>query len=224
LIIGGSSGIGRALSVSLSQENQVFATYRNNPVDSAEIRYFFHDVNEALDVSQLPETLDGLCYCPGSIVLKPFQRMKPEQFTEDYQLQLVGAVRVIQDVLPRLKASGNASIVLFSTVAVQTGFNFHSVVSASKGALEGLTRALAAEFAPGIRVNCIAPSLTQTPLASKMTATPEKVEAHAQRHPMKRIGQAKDIAETAAFLLGSKSSWMTGQVIHLDGGMSSLRV
>ena len=123
-----------------------------------------------------------------------------------------------------MKKSTNASIVLFSTVAVQTGFSFHSQVSASKGALEGMAKALAAEFAPLIRVNCIAPSLTDTPLSASMLNSDQKKQANAQRHPLKRIGTVEDPANMAEFLLSAKSSWMTGQIIHVDGGMSSLRV
>jgi NAD(P)-dependent dehydrogenase (short-subunit alcohol dehydrogenase family) len=112
---------------------------------------------------------------------------------------------------------------MFSTVAVQTGFNFHSQVSVSKGAIEGLTRALAAELAPTIRVNCIAPSLTNTALASKLLNTEDKIEANAQRHPLKRIGQVSDLANAAKFLLSEDSSWVTGQVVHIDGGMSTIK-
>ncbi|MEP6597760.1 MAG: SDR family oxidoreductase, partial [Ginsengibacter sp.] len=117
----------------------------------------------------------------------------------------------------------NASIVLFSTVAVQTGLPFHAQVAASKGALEGLTKALAAEFAPKIRVNCIAPSLTDTPLASSLLNTGQKAEANAQRHPLKRIGTTADIANLAEFILSDKASWITGQIIHVDGGISTLK-
>jgi NAD(P)-dependent dehydrogenase (short-subunit alcohol dehydrogenase family) len=142
---------------------------------------------------------------------------------EDYHLQVLGAIKVIQNILPKLKSAENASIVLFSTVAVQLGFNFHTQVSTSKGALEGLTRALAAELAPVVRVNAIAPSLTDTPLAHKLLNNEEKKEVNGQRHPLKRIGHPKDIAEMAAFLLAEKSSWMTGQIIHVDGGISSIK-
>ena len=138
-------------------------------------------------------------------------------------MQVLGAIKAIQMVLPILKKSEQASILLFSTVAVQSGFNFHSQVSVSKGAIEGLTKSLAAELAPSIRVNAIAPSLTDTPLAAKLLNTDQKREANAQRHPLKRIGTAEDIAETAAFLLSRKSSWITGQIIHVDGGMSSIK-
>lgn len=142
---------------------------------------------------------------------------------EDYNIQVMGAVRSIQKALPALKNSEDASIVLFSTVAVQNGFNFHSQISASKGAIEGLTRALAAEFAPGLRVNCIAPSLTDTPLASKLLNSDAKRKMNEERHPLKRIGRSEDIASMASFLLSDKSGWITGQIMHVDGGMSSIR-
>ena len=181
-------------------------------------------LDENPDFSFLPDTLDGLVYCPGAVSLKPFARIKPEDFVSDYNLQLIGAVKVIQACLSKLKNSAQASVVLFSTVAVQTGFNFHSLVASSKGAVEGLTKALAAEFAPKIRVNCIAPSITDTPLAHALLNTSEKKEVNAQRHPLKKIGKPEDIAHLAEFLLSEKSSWITGQVLHADGGMSSLKV
>jgi NAD(P)-dependent dehydrogenase (short-subunit alcohol dehydrogenase family) len=143
---------------------------------------------------------------------------------QDYQLQVIGAIKIIQQVLPRLKNASSASIVFFSTVAVQTGFNFHSIVAASKGAIEGLTKALSAELAPKIRVNCIAPSITNTPLASNLLNSEEKIAANAQRHPLKRIGRAEDLASLACFLLSDRSSWITGQIIHADGGMSAIKL
>lgn len=163
-------------------------------------------------------------YCPGTINLKSFSRIGPEEFIADYRLQLVGAVKVIQACLPKLKNAASSSVVLFSTVAVQTGFPFHSLVASSKGAVEGFTKALAAEFAPKIRVNCIAPSITDTPLAKNLLSSEEKKEASAQRHPLKRIGKPEDLAVLAEFLLSEKSSWITGQVLHIDGGISSLKV
>lgn len=226
LIIGGSSGIGEAITKELSQNgNSVYASYKNNEKKSdINLQYFYLDVlNTEQDFSFLPDTIDGLVYCPGAILLKPFARISPEDFIQDYQLQVIGAIKIIQQVLPHLKKSNAASIVLFSTVAVQTGFNFHSVVAASKGAIEGLTKALAAELAPKIRVNCIAPSITNTNLASILLNTEEKIEANAQRHPLKRIGNPIDLANLACFLLSDLSSWITGQIIHADGGMSSIK-
>ena len=225
-IVGASSGIGKAIAEDLAKAgHQVYATYNKNPCsDQENLKYYFLDVlSENSDLSFLPEKLDGMAYCPGSIVLKPFHRIKAEDFVNDYQLQTIGAIKTIQAALPKLKDSGNSSIVLFSTLAVQTGLNFHSMVASSKGAIEGLSRALAAEFAPSIRVNCIAPSLTDTPLASSLLNTEEKKLANAQRHPLKRIGSAEDISNLACYLLSDKSSWMTGQILHLDGGMSTLK-
>lgn len=228
LVIGASSGIGKELAGFLVRSgHKVYGTYFRHEMTSGEtsLEYHFLDVNDKeLNFDFLPESLEGLVYCPGSINLKPFHRIKPEEFLEDYQLQVIGAIKSIQAVLPRLKKSGKASIVLFSTVAVQSGFNFHSQVSASKGAIEGLAKALAAEFAPTIRVNCIAPSLTDTPLAEKLLNTEEKKVANAQRHPMKRLGNPEDLAHMTEFLLSEKSSWITGQVLHVDGGISTLRV
>lgn len=228
LIIGASSGIGQALAKQLIlDQHHVYGTFNKttsvSPDGFAKIQPL-NVLDENLDFSFLPDALDGLVYCPGAVNLKPFARIKPEDFVSDYQLQLVGAVKVIQACLPKLKNSVNASLVLFSTVAVQTGFNFHSLVASSKGAVEGLTKALAAEFAPKIRVNCIAPSITDTPLAAALLNTDEKKEANAQRHPLKKIGKTQDLANLASFLLSEKSSWITGQVLHADGGMSSLRV
>ncbi|MBL7764918.1 MAG: SDR family oxidoreductase [Chitinophagaceae bacterium] len=226
LLIGASSGIGRELALQLSAEgHMVWATWcHNERPNEPHINYFrFDTMNEAFNPEHLPEQLDGLVYCPGSIQLKPFARLSSEIFVNDFQLNVIGAVKVIQTVLPRLKKSDRSSVVLFSTVAVQTGMTFHASVAASKGAIEGLTRSLAAELAPAINVNCIAPSLTDTPLASGLLNTSEKQLAAAQRHPLKRIGSAEEIASLAAFLLSEKSRWMTGQIIHADGGMGSLK-
>ncbi len=225
LIIGGSSGIGLELVKLLSQENQVYATYNSNEAFSSKENYIkFNALTDEFDLSSLPSEIHGLAYLPGSIQLKPFSRFKTEDFLKDYELQVIGAVKVIQTLLPRLKAGGSSSIVLFSTVAVNTGFNFHSLVASSKGAIQGLTKALAAEFAPTIRVNAIAPSITNTPLAANLLNSAEKIDANAARHPMKSIGEPQDIAKLASFLLSEESKWMTGQIIQLDGGMSSLRI
>ena len=226
VVIGGSSGIGRELVQLLEKEgNNVFATYHENVINSqGNIRYQKLDVlSDTLDLESLPEQIDGLVYCPGSINLKPFKRFSDDDFINDFKLQVVGATRVIKSLLPKLTKAGNSSIVLFSTIAVQNGFNFHSQVAASKGAIEGLTRSLSAEFAPKIRVNAIAPSLTDTPLADKFLNTPQKMEAQAEKNPLKKVGTARDIAEAATYLLSNKSSWITGQILHVDGGYSTIK-
>ena len=227
VIIGASSGIGKQLANQLLKSDvQVFGTFyktENTELEGNISLHYLNVLDENPDLSFLPDVIDGLAYCPGSINLKPFSRIKTDEFLQDYQLQVLGAVKIIQALLPKLKKANNASVVLFSTVAVQTGFNYHSIVSASKGAIEGLTRALAAELAPNIRVNCIAPSITDTPLATTLLSTDDKKTANAQRHPLKKIGSAEDIANMAEFLLTDKSAWITGQIFSVDGGMSSLR-
>jgi len=228
LIIGASSGIGKALANQLADAgHQVFGTYNSTEPDSENASIHYHPLNvmeEHLSFDFLPDSLAGVVYCPGSINLRPFERIKPFDFSNDYHLQVLGAIKTIQGVVSRLKSTENASIVLFSTVAVQTGLPFHTQVAASKGAIEGLTKALAAEYAPKIRVNCIAPSLTDTPLAATLVNSEQKREANAQRHPLKRIGSAEDLAHMAAFLLSDKSSWISGQILHVDGGYSTLKV
>jgi NAD(P)-dependent dehydrogenase (short-subunit alcohol dehydrogenase family) len=228
LIIGGSSGIGLQLTKQLAESGQqVIATFNKTAPSVVNPLITYHHLNvldATVSLDFLPEELDGLVYCPGSIHLRSFERIKPADFEADYRLQVVGAINLIQMVLPRLKKSAGASIVLFSTIAVQTGLPFHSQVAASKGAIEGLTKALAAEYAPKIRINCIAPSLTDTPLAASLLNTEQKKEANATRHPLKRIGTTEDIANMAEFLLSPKAGWITGQILHIDGGMSSLKV
>ncbi len=227
LIIGGSRGIGRELANQLAQSGkQVIATFNiNKPAEyHPHIQYHHLDVldeNAALDF--IPPELTGLVYCPGTINLRPFERIKPADFETDYKIQVIGAIRIMQAALPALKKAVNGSIVLFSSVAAKTGLPFHTQVAASKGAIEGLTKALAAEYAPSIRVNCIAPSLTDTPLAASLLNTEQKRQANAGRHPLKRTGTTEDIANMAAFLLSEKASWITGEILHVDGGMSSLK-
>lgn len=219
LIIGGSSGIGLKLAELLTSKNHhvIDASRRSDELP-------FNALTDTLDISTLPDPLHGLVYCPGSITLKPFHRLTDQEFLDDFHLNILGAVKAIRSVLPLLKIPEQSSIVLFSTVAVSQGMPFHASVATAKGAVEGLAKSLAAEFAPKIRVNVIAPSLTDTPLAAKLLSTEEKKRASGERHPLKRIGTAEDIANLAGFLLSSESSWITGQIIQVDGGISSLTI
>ena len=229
LIIGGSSGIGLEITKQLAnQGHHIFVASRTSDKipNSDNIHHIKFDVTaEDLPTDQLPESLDGLAYCPGTINLKPFRQIKKEDFEHDLKINLSGAVQSIQTVFGRLrKSSGTASIVLFSTVAVQTGMPYHASIASAKGAVEGLTRSLAAEFAPNICVNCIAPSLTNTPLAERLLSSEEKQKASNERHPLKRFGEPNDIASIACFLLNESATWITGQILHVDGGISSVKL
>ncbi len=226
LLIGGSYGIGLAIAKELQYENKVFIASRTNETikDMNVTHIPFDATTDILDTSQLPEVIDGLVYCPGSINLRPFRGLKPESFELDLQVNFISLVKVIQSVLPNLTAANQSSIVLFSSVAASMGMPFHTSVAAAKGAIEGFAKALAAEYAPKIRVNVIAPSLTDTPLAEKFLSSDDKKEKSAQRHPLKRVGTPEDMAQMASFLLSEKSSWISGQIFHVDGGMSTLLV
>lgn len=226
VVVGGTKGIGKQLVDALTGYNRfVIARSQDELLLNEQTTFLPGDVTApSIDISGLPDVIDGLVYCPGSINLKPFHRLTEADFLNEWQLNFMGAVKIIQQLLPALKKAETPSIVLFSTVAVQTGMPFHASIAAAKGAIEGLTRSLAAELAPKIRVNCIAPSLVQTSLAEKLTNTPEKIEAGGKRHALQRIGQPNDIAAMAEFLLSDKAAWITGQVLHIDGGMSTLKV
>ncbi|MDB4358621.1 SDR family oxidoreductase [Verrucomicrobiales bacterium] len=227
LVIGGNSGVGNELIKQLAAKgDHVIAGARDDREISKVSGVTFHPF-DALDrgaTLNLPEKLDGVVYCPGTIQLKPFHRVTDEDFDQELQVNFFGAINVIRQALPALKKSESASVVLFSTVAVDTGIPFHSGISSAKGALEGLMRTMAAEFAPDIRVNCLALSLTDTALAANLLSTEEKRKASAQRHPMKRIGDPAEVAQAAGFLLGKDSGFMTGQVMKIDGGISTIKI
>jgi 3-oxoacyl-[acyl-carrier protein] reductase len=226
VLIGGSYGIGLAIAKEMQNENNVFIACRTNEnISELKVTYIPFDASiDTLDTSKLPEVIDGLVYCPGSINLRPFKGIKPESFEADFQINFMSMVKIIQTVLPNLTASNQSSIVLFSSVAATMGMPFHTSVAAAKGAIEGFAKALAAEYAPKIRVNVIAPSLTDTPLADKFLNNDVKREKSAERHPLKRFGTSEDMAQMASFLLSEKSSWISGQIFHVDGGMSTLLV
>jgi NAD(P)-dependent dehydrogenase (short-subunit alcohol dehydrogenase family) len=228
LIVGGSSGIGFEIVKHLAADgHRVYVGSRSNRelVEIANVRHVPMDITaESLNLDVLPESLQGLAYCPGTIRLKPFQRLSMDDFLEDFNLNLLGAVKVIQGSLKKLRKSPQgASVVLFSTVAAKIGMPFHASIASAKAAVEGFARSLAAEFAPRIRVNVIAPSLTDTPLAKDLLSSEQKRQGSADRHPLKRIGTSQEIAQLAVHLLSDEGSWMTGQIFHIDGGMSSVR-
>lgn len=225
LIVGGSSGIGRSLvDQLLAADHTVHVWARERRDLPTEVGFTSIDVtSDAADYKgALPEVVDGLVYCPGSIDLRSFRSLKPEAFREAFELNVVGAVRCLQAAERSLKKSEQASVVLFSTVAVQRGMPFHAAIASAKGAIEGLARSLAAEYAPKIRVNAIAPSLTDTPLAEKLLSTDDKREASAKRHPLNRVASADEIASMAAYLLSDRAAFITGQVIGMDGGLGAI--
>ena len=165
--------------------------------------------------------LNGLAYCVGSIDLKPLKLTKKSDFMQSFNLNLISATEIIKSTSDNLKQN-KGSIVLFSTVAVKKGFTNHSIVASAKGAVEGLTVSLAAEFAPNIRVNCIAPSLTKSKISNFLLKNEKIAEGIAKMHPLKRLGEGSDSSAVAHFLLGENSSWITGQIFGVDGGRSSL--
>ena len=228
VVIGGSSGIGLDITRLLTQSNQRVTVVSRSVPPSNELKAVRHvplDVTrDDIGEGSLPDRIQGLVYCPGSIRLRPFHRLKAEDFLADFEISLLGAVKAIQACLPALKrVDAPGSIVLFSTVAVKTGMPFHASIASAKGAVEGLTRSLAAELAPKIRVNAIAPSLTDTNLAKALLSDKGKRSAAAERHPLKRIGNPADIAAAAKFLLDDSASWITGQIVAVDGGMGAIR-
>ena len=224
-VIGGTSGIGRATVARLMEDgHQVHAACRE-PAKLTDLGLVAQSFDATAPGALVwPARLDGFVYFPGTIALRPFHRLTPEDFQRDLQVNLFGAIAALQSALPALKASGDASVVLFSTVAVAQGMPMHASIAAAKGAVEGLARSLAAEWAPAIRVNVIAPSLTDTPLASPLLNSDAKREAAAKRHPLQQVGRAEDLAALVAHLLSGQARFLTGQVLRADGGLSSVRL
>lgn len=228
LIAGGNSGIGLSVIKLLNQggANIYIVARKRSDEWPANVNYIEADVTGNLDqlAAFLPQTLDGLVYAIGSINLKPFSRLTTDDFLNDFTLNVLGAMRIVQQSLKQLKGAASASIILMSSVAAKIGMPYHASVAAAKGALEGFALSLSAELASqNIRVNVVAPSLTDTPMAQNLLNTPEKKEASAKRHPIGRYGNPEDISEAIVFLLSDKSTWITGQIIGVDGGMGSLK-
>lgn len=230
LIIGGTSGIGLQTAKLLQEKGAYVIVASRKQSEEAEALNLYHlplDVLRFDDgfLSKLPDELHGLVYCPGNIKLKPFERLQADDFRNDFELNVMGAVQVLKAVVPRLKKAAGASVVLFSTVAAQLGMPYHTSIATAKAAVQGLVVSLAAEYATSqIRFNAIAPSLTNTPLAGNLLGSPEKTEAAARRHPLGRIGTPQDMGSAVLFLLSEDSGWITGQILHIDGGMSSVKL
>ena len=228
LVVGGSSGIGLSLIKMLaSQGAQLYNASRTQSDDWPEgVIHIPVDVLSDMNIlsESLPENLHGLVYAVGSINLKPFSRYTDDDFLSDYKLNVIGAARCIQLAYKSLRKAAGASIVLLSSVAARTGMPYHASIAAAKGGVESLALSLAAEFAAqNIRVNVVAPSLTDTPLAGNLLSTSEKREASAKRHPLGRIGTPEDISASISFLLSEQSGWISGQILGVDGGMGNLK-
>ncbi|PQJ32812.1 oxidoreductase [Nonlabens arenilitoris] len=225
LLIGGSHGIGNAIVQHMYQNNNIYVASRENEnLPDGVTHINFDALTDELDTTALPESLDGFVYCPGSINLKPFKMLKQKHFEDDMNINFFSMLKVTRTVLPLLTKEGTSSMVYFSTVAVGTGMPFHTSVAAAKGAIEGFAKALAAEYAPTVRVNVIAPSLVDTPLAGRLLNNDAKKEKMGEMHPLKRVGTPDDIASVAAFLLEQNTGWITGQVIGVDGGKGTLNL
>lgn len=223
IVIGGSKGIGNAIVTSLLSSHKVVNISRTAPEESHDnLTHYNCDIikDELPDIDEA----DGLVYCPGSINLKPINRLSIEDFKNDFEINVLGAVKSIQKYLPILKDGTNPSIVLFSTVASKLGMPFHASVAASKSAVEGLTKSLGAELAPTIRVNAIAPTVTDTDLASKLLRNDRMIENMKERHPLKKYLQPKEVADMATFLLSDKAASMSGQIFEMDCGIVSFKI
>jgi NAD(P)-dependent dehydrogenase (short-subunit alcohol dehydrogenase family) len=227
IIVGGSRGIGAATAKqAMAAGNTVTVLSRTRPDFEVSQWLAWDALSPDTSVfSQIEGAVDGLVYAPGSILLKPFNRFTDAEFEQDFQLNVMGAVRSIRALISQLKQSDSASIILYSTAASRIGMPYHASIATSKAAIEGLGKSLAAEYAAQkIRVNVLAPSLTNTALANNLLATPEKQEASNKRHPIGRYGQPEDLATLTNFLLSPAAGWITGQIIAVDGGMSGVKL
>ena len=233
LIFGGTGAIGFSIAKKMNEEGySPVIISRNkedlkNKAENIDCEYEICDILDSEQIEKVSKKYNdevvGLSYCVGSINLKPLKLSKDDDFIDSFKINTLGAINVIKSNLSSL-IKNNGSILLFSTIAVQQGFTNHSIVSSSKGAIEGLTLSLAAEFAPKIRVNCIAPSLTDSKMSQKMISNEAIKKAIENMHPIPKIGQGEDFGDLSSFLLSEKNSWITGQIFHIDGGRSTLRI
>lgn len=223
VVVGGSKGIGQAIVNSLVEKNKIFNISRSAPLQShANLTHYNCDILSD-DLPDL-DAIDTLIYCPGSINLKPISRLKLDDFRDDFEINVVGAVKAIQHYLPKIKNGKNPSILLFSTVATKLGMPFHASVAAAKSGVEGITKSLGAELAPTIRVNAIAPTVTDTDLASKLLRNERMIENITDRHPLKKFLKPQEVADLATFLISEKANSISGQIFELDCGIVNFKI
>jgi|TARA_X000000950_G_scaffold286597_1_gene395990 NAD(P)-dependent dehydrogenase (short-subunit alcohol dehydrogenase family) len=222
LIIGGTKGIGKAIIDLLIEENKIICMSRSVSNYNHE-NYNHIQLDATIDNYPDLEKIDSLVYCPGSINLKPISTLSIEDFRNDFELNVIGAVKSIKKYLPLLKKGENPSILLFSTVATKLGMPYHASVSASKSAIDGIVKTLGAELAPKIRINAIAPTITNTELASKILRNEKVLENMIERHPLKKILSASEVAKMAKFLISEDGSSISGQIINMDAGIVSFK-
>ncbi|MCH4553531.1 SDR family NAD(P)-dependent oxidoreductase [Aestuariibaculum lutulentum] len=223
IIIGGSKGIGNAILNQLIDTHKVINLSRTAP--SQQHTNLLHKNYNVL-TDELPEieAADALIYCPGSINLKPFSRLSIDEFKADFEINVLGAIKVIQHYLPVLRQGKNPSILLFSTVATKLGMPFHTSVAMAKSGVEGLVKSLGAELAPNVRINGIAPSVTDTELASKLLRNEKMIETITERHPLKKLLKPEEVAELAVFLISDKALAMSGQIFQMDNGIVTFKI
>ncbi len=221
VIVGGSSGIGKAIVNKLKDTHKIINISRTAPEEHENVTHYSCDVlNDELPVL---EDINGLVYCPGSINLKSFMRLKVADFKTDFEINVVGAINTLKAYETSL-AKNNGSVVLFSTVASALGMPFHASIATSKSAVEGLTKSLAAEYATKIRFNAIAPTVTDTPLAKRLLRNEKQQESMQDRHPLKKYLTPQEVAGLASYLLSEDASSITGQIIPMDAGIVSVKL
>lgn len=222
VIIGGTKGIGKAIVSEVVDNNNVVCLSRNQ-TDFSHDNYTFHNFDALFDDYPDFESVDCLIYCPGSINLKPISTLSLDDFRNDFELNVIGAVRAIKKYLNLLKKSGSASILLFSTVATKLGMPYHASVSVAKSGIDGLVKTLGSELAPKVRINAIAPTITNTELASKILRNDKVIENMVERHPLKKILSSNEVAKMASFLISEDASSISGQIFNMDAGIVSFK-